>query len=182
MKDPNKSIYEVLRKFKKPIDSTSLIDHLRVRFSCVGNERLYDITLSFSNIDKSKQYYLNCRLLAPISDSKLPLAITSSELDYLIEEAKILSIVMSEEEIVRYNRVFVVRPISLYSIRSVTLRFLDAIINNKVEPFLYINSWFQEESDKDIEDNILKLRNHLESGIVIGNVTVKLTVLGICME
>lgn len=184
MRDPSKSIYEVLRKFKKPIDNTSLIDHLRISFFNVniGNERLYDINLSFSNIDRSKQYYLGCNLSAPISDSKLPLTTTSSELEYLIKESRLRSIVLSEEEITRNDKMFTVRPISSHSIRNIILRILDTLINNKVEPFLYINSWFQNKSDKDIEDNILKLRNLLESGIVIGNVTMKLTVLGICME
>lgn len=175
-------IYEIFRRFKKPIDYTSLIDHLKVSFFDVGNQRLYSISLSFSNIDKSKQYYLNCCLSAPISDSKLPLTTTSSELDYLMKESKILNIVISEEEIVGNDKVFIVRPINSYNIRDITLRILDSIVNKKVEPFLYINSWFQKDSDKETEDSILKLRNHLESGIVIGNVTVKLTVLGICIE
>lgn len=175
-------LYEALRRFKKPVDYTPLIDHLKVSFSDIGDQRLYNITLSFSNIDKSKQYYLNCCLSAPISDSKLPLTITSSELDYLIKESKLLNIVLGEEKIVGNDEKFIVRPISLYNIRDITLRILDAIVKNKVEPFLYMNSWFQKDSDKIKEDNILKLRNHLESGIVIGNITVKLTILGICIE
>lgn len=99
-----------------------------------------------------------------------------------MKESKILNIVISEEEIDGNDKVFIVRPINSYNIRDITLRILDSIVNKKVEPFLYINSWFQKDSDKETEDSILKLRNHLESGIVIGNVTVKLTVLGICIE